>query len=71
MAPATLDATITPGQKPEVEVEEQAVAGLPASGLYAPFSVSLYAIPVRQGVARPASDPVKADRRAEGGGRRP
>ena len=49
MAPAKLDATITPGQKPEVEVEEQAVAGLPASGRYPPFSVSLYVVPVREG----------------------
>ena len=71
MAPAKLDATITPGQKPEVEVEEQAVSGLPASGRYAPFSVSLYVIPARPGATRPASDAVKPDRRAEGGGRRP
>jgi alpha-N-arabinofuranosidase len=47
MAPATLDAAITPGRKPEVAVEEQAVAGLPASGHYPRFSVSLYVIPAR------------------------
>ena len=60
MAPRTLDATITPGQKPEVDVEEQAVAGLPASGRYPPFSVSLFVIPVRQAAARPAPGPVGA-----------
>jgi len=55
MAPSKLDAVITPGEKPEVEVEEQAVAGLPASGRYPPFSVSLFVIPVRPAAARPAS----------------
>jgi alpha-N-arabinofuranosidase len=47
MAPAKLDAVIVPGQKPEVEVEETGVAGLPASGRYPPYSVSLYVIPGR------------------------
>jgi alpha-N-arabinofuranosidase len=51
LAPAKLDATITPGQEPEVEIEEQPVAGLPASGRYAPFSVSLFVIPVSTAVA--------------------
>jgi alpha-L-arabinofuranosidase len=46
LAPARLDATITPGQKPEVEVEEQAV-GAPAAERYPPFSVSVYVIPAR------------------------
>jgi alpha-N-arabinofuranosidase len=55
MAPAALDATITPGEKPEVEVEERAVAGLPASGRYPPFSVSLYVIPIREGAGRPTA----------------
>jgi hypothetical protein len=71
IAPAKLNATITPGQKPEVEVEEQAVAGLPASGRYAPFSVSLYVVPVRQGADRASSSPATAGPRAEGEGRLP
>jgi alpha-N-arabinofuranosidase len=66
MAPVKLDATITPGQKPEVEVDEQTVAGLPASGRYPPFSVSLYVIPVRAAMARPASGTVMGERLTEG-----
>jgi alpha-N-arabinofuranosidase len=52
LAPSRLDATVTPGRKPEVEVEEQAVAGVPASERYPPFSVSLYVVPVAPGGRR-------------------
>jgi alpha-N-arabinofuranosidase len=47
MAPSDLDATIVVGQPPGVRVEEAAVASVPATVTFAPFSVSLYDLPVR------------------------
>jgi len=47
MAPKSVDATITLGQKPEVAVEEQAVPSVPDSLVVPPFSVNIYAFPVR------------------------
>ena len=47
MAPASVDATIiVVGQKPGVEVQEQALTAVPDSVLVPPFSVSLYSFPV-------------------------
>jgi alpha-N-arabinofuranosidase len=48
MAPTNLDATIVVGQKPGVEVEELEVASAPATVTFAPFSVSLYNLPVKR-----------------------
>jgi alpha-N-arabinofuranosidase len=47
MAPATIDATITVGQKPGVEVEEQELASVPDAMSVPPFSVSIYSFAVR------------------------
>ena len=46
MAPRTVDATITVGQKPGVEVQEEAVLSLPDAVVAPPFSVSIYAFGV-------------------------
>jgi alpha-L-arabinofuranosidase len=42
MAPPSVDATITVGQKPGVEVEEQGSGAVPDSMAVPPFSVSIY-----------------------------
>ena len=42
-----LTATIVVGQKPGVEVEEQALAALPGTPTFAPFSVSIYEFPAK------------------------
>jgi alpha-N-arabinofuranosidase len=42
MAPATIDATITVGQKPGVEVQEERLVSVPTAMSVAPFSVSIY-----------------------------
>lgn len=42
MAPESLDARIVIGEKPEVEVEEEAVRGVPGRVTFPPFSVTLY-----------------------------
>jgi alpha-L-arabinofuranosidase len=47
MAPADLNATIVVGQKPGVEVEEQAVDAAPGTAIFAPWSVTLYEFPVK------------------------
>ena len=47
MAPKSVEATITLGQKPEVAVEEQAIPSVPDSLLVPPFSVNIYSFPVR------------------------
>jgi hypothetical protein len=47
MAPADLNATIVVGQKPGVEVEEQALNVVPGALSVAPFSVNVYAFPVK------------------------
>jgi alpha-N-arabinofuranosidase len=49
MAPETVDATITVGQKPGVEVQEQALDAVPESMVIPPFSVSIYAYQVFEG----------------------
>jgi len=46
MAPSSVDATITVGQKPGVEVEEVEVRSVPDTMLVTPFSVDIYAFPV-------------------------
>jgi alpha-N-arabinofuranosidase len=47
MAPATVDAAITVGQKPGVEVEEQALTSVPDSTSVPPFSVNIYTFAVQ------------------------
>ncbi len=47
MAPATVDATITVGQKPGVEVEEQALTSVNGAMSIPPFSVSIYSYPMQ------------------------
>jgi hypothetical protein len=47
MAPANVDATITVGQKPQVEVQEQAVMSVPMTMSIPPFSVSIYSFPAQ------------------------
>jgi alpha-N-arabinofuranosidase len=47
MAPQSVDATITLGQKPGVEVLEQAVREVPGSLSVPPFSVNIYSFPVQ------------------------
>jgi alpha-N-arabinofuranosidase len=42
MVPATVDATITVGQKPGVEVQEQGFVSVPDTMSVPPFSVSVY-----------------------------
>ena len=42
MAPASVDATITVGQKAGVEVEEKEVTSVPESISVPPFSVNIY-----------------------------
>ena len=48
MAPETVDATITVGQKPGVEVQEQTLGAVPDSMVVPPFSVSIYAYEVSE-----------------------
>jgi alpha-N-arabinofuranosidase len=47
MAPSSVDATITVGQKPGVEMQEQALPSMPDSMSVPPFSVSIYSFPVQ------------------------
>jgi alpha-N-arabinofuranosidase len=47
MAPSSVDATITVGQKPGVEVQEQPLTSMLDSVSVPPFSVSIYSFPVR------------------------
>jgi len=47
MAPASVEATITPGQKPGVEVEEQMLNSLPDTVSVPPFSVNIYSFAVQ------------------------
>jgi len=47
MAPSSVDATITVGQKPEVEVEEQGLTFVPDALSVPPFSVNIYSFAVR------------------------
>jgi alpha-N-arabinofuranosidase len=48
LAPETVDATITVGQKPGVEVREQTLGALPDEMAVPPFSVSIYAYAVEE-----------------------
>jgi alpha-N-arabinofuranosidase len=48
MAPASVDATNTVGQKPGVEVEEKEVTSLPDTVSVPPFSVNIYSFAVQQ-----------------------
>jgi alpha-N-arabinofuranosidase len=47
MAPSSVDATITVGKKPEVEVEEQGLTSTPDTMSVPPFSVNIYSFPVQ------------------------
>ena len=47
MAPSSVDATITVGKKPEVEVEEHRLTSTPDKLSVPPFSVSIYSFPVQ------------------------
>ena len=47
MAPASVDATITVGQKPGVEVQQQALKTVPDTISVPPFSVSIYSFPAQ------------------------
>lgn len=47
MAPTSVDATITVGQKPGVEVEERQMTSVPNSLAVPPFSVNIYSFPVQ------------------------
>ncbi len=46
MAPSSVDATITVGQKPGVEVQDQGLASVPDTISVPPFSVSIYSFAV-------------------------
>jgi len=46
MAPSTVDATITPGKKPEVEVQERGITSVPDTMSVPPFSVNIYSFPL-------------------------
>jgi alpha-N-arabinofuranosidase len=48
MAPETVDATITVGQKPGVEVQERTLGAVPDAMAVPPFSVSIYAYAVEE-----------------------
>ena len=45
MAPASVDATIAVGQKPEVEVRQQQLTSVPGAVSVPPFSISIYSFP--------------------------
>ena len=47
MAPASIDATVQVGKKPEVQVEEQTLGALPNTVVVRPFSVNIYSYPVQ------------------------
>jgi alpha-N-arabinofuranosidase len=47
MAPASLNASIVVGRKPEVEVKQRAVTAVPGAETIPPFSVSIYELTVR------------------------
>jgi alpha-N-arabinofuranosidase len=47
MAPASVDATISVGQKPGVEVQEQEQTTVPETMAVPPFSVSIFSFPTR------------------------
>jgi alpha-N-arabinofuranosidase len=47
MAPSSVDATITVGQKPGVEVQEQELTSMPSATAVPPFSVNIYSFAVQ------------------------
>jgi alpha-L-arabinofuranosidase len=47
MAPSSVDATITVGQKPEVALQEQELTSLPNAMAVPPFSVTIYSFAVQ------------------------
>ena len=47
MAPASLDATITVGEKLGVEVQEEELTTVPESAAVPPFSVNIYSFPLQ------------------------
>jgi hypothetical protein len=47
MAPSSVDATITVGQKPGVEVEEQKLTSVPDAMTVPAFSVNIYSFAVQ------------------------
>ena len=47
MAPSSVDATITVGQQPGVEVQEQALTSVPDAMSAPPFSVNIYSFPLQ------------------------
>ena len=47
MAPASVDATITAGEKPGVEVQDQGLASVPETISVLPFSVNIYSFAVQ------------------------
>jgi alpha-N-arabinofuranosidase len=47
MAPSNINATITVGQKPGVEIEEHALDAVPGSVSVPPYSVSIYELPAK------------------------
>jgi alpha-N-arabinofuranosidase len=47
MAPASVDATITVGQKPGVDVQEEELTSVPESVAVPPFSVNIYSFPLQ------------------------
>ncbi len=55
MAPHDIDATITVGRKPGVEVQEEALPSLPEALVAPPFSVSIYSFPVGSSGANPGA----------------
>ena len=47
MAPSSVDATVTVGQKAGVEVEEKKIASMPDTMSVLPFSVNIYSFPLK------------------------
>lgn len=47
MAPSSVDASVTVGQKAGVEVEEKKIASMPDTMLVPPFSVNIYSFPLK------------------------
>ena len=46
MAPESVDATVTVGQKPGVEVQEKEITSVPDTMTVPPFSVNIYSFPL-------------------------
>jgi hypothetical protein len=47
MAPQSLTANVVVGQEPGVRIDEQSLTALPGSPTFAPYSVSIYELPVK------------------------